>query len=157
MYIHRLVRYGWILAFLLAACVPALSRPDAPQALPSPAGDWMLKLTQTGGFAGVKLHVQVSSDGSLTADDQRTGRQVSQTLPPEIVAQIASQVGPLLQATPVPARAGCADCFLYRLEFTSEGKTASLEADDTTLSDSGAADLVKLLQQLRDKALRANP
>ena len=154
---HRFFRSAWILALLLAGCAPFSRLPDAADPLPSPSGDWTLKFTQSGGFAGVKLIAQVSSDGRLTAEDQRSGRSVSQTLPPEAVAQIAAQVPHVMQGTRVRPNSGCADCFLYRLEFTSGGQTVSLEADDTTLSDSGAAELVKLLQQLRDQALRTAP
>jgi hypothetical protein len=154
---HGLFRVAWILTVLLAGCTPFSRVPDAADPLPSPSGDWTLKLTQSGGFAGVNLVVQVSSDGRLTAEDQRAGRSVSQTLPPEAVAQIAAQVPQGMQSTRVRPNSGCADCFLYRLEFTSGGQTRSLEADDTTLSNSGAAELVRLLQQLRDQALRTAP
>ena len=157
MFTRGLLRYAWLLAVALAACSPAPRIPDVPQALPSPAGDWTIKLTQSGGFAGVLLTVQVSSDGTLTAENQRAGRSVKQSLPPDIVAQLASQVAPVLQVTPAAPRSGCADCFLYRLEFTTEGKTARIEADDMTLSGSGVAGLVKLLQQLRDRALSSKP
>jgi hypothetical protein len=157
MFTHGFFRYSWMLALLLAACAPTLQIPDAPQELPSPSGNWTLKLTQSGGFAGVNLTVQVSSDGTLTAENQRAGSSAKQTLAPETVGQLASQVPSLLQVTPAAPRSGCADCFLYRLEFTTDGKTARVEADDMTLSGSGVAELVKLLQQLRDRALSSNP
>jgi len=157
MFIHRLFRYGWIAALLLSACAPGVQMQDAPQVEPSPAGDWTVKLTQSGGFAGVMLTVQVSSDGKLTAENQRTRRSVTQTLPPETVAQIKPQVARVLQVTPAVPHSGCADCFLYRLELTSGDGSTRVEADDMTLADSGIADVVRLLQQLRDRALGTNP
>ncbi len=152
---HAFLRYGWILALLLAACGPAAQSPVAPQASPSPAGEWTVKLTQSGGFAGVMLTVQVSADGTLVAENQRAGSSVTKSLPPETIARIASQSSQFLQMTPVAPRSGCADCFLYKLEFHALDRTSYVEADDTTLAASGAADLVRLLQQLRDEALKA--
>jgi hypothetical protein len=152
---HSILRYVWPLVLLAAACAPAAQPPDALQASPSPAGEWTIKLTQSGGFAGVMLTVQVSSDGRLVAENQRAGSSVTKTLPTETTAQIGRYYAQVLQATPIVPRSGCADCFLYRLEFTSAGRGAHIEADDTTLGASGAADLIRLLQQLRDEALRA--
>ncbi len=151
------LRSGCILAILLSACVPALRAPTSPQAVPSPAADWTIKLTQSGGFAGVMLTVQVSSDGRLTAQNQRAMRSVTQILPPETVAQLARYHARALQVTPAAPHTGCADCFLYSLEFSSSGTTSHIEADDTTLADSGVAELVRLLQQVRDRALGSNP
>jgi hypothetical protein len=140
---------------LLAACVPVSRQAEAPQASPSPAGEWTVKLTQSGGFAGVMLTVQVSSDGSLIAENQRAGRKVTKTLPSETTAQIARYYSQLLQVTPAPQRSGCTDCFLYRLDFSAAGRAGRLEADDMTLAASGAADLVSLLRRLREEALQA--
>ncbi len=133
---HASLRYGWVLALLLAACGPAAQFPDAPQASPTPASDWTVKLTQSGGFAGVMLSVEVSADGTLVAANQRAGRSVTRSVPAETIAQIARQSYGLLQTTPVAPRSGCADCFLYRLEFSSPGRSGYIEADDTTLSAS---------------------
>ncbi len=152
---HASLRYGWVLALLLAACGPAAQFPGTPLASPTPAGDWTVKLTQSGGFAGVMLTVQVSSNGTLVAANQRAGRSVTRSVPTETIAQIAHQSYGLVQITPVPRRSGCADCYLYRLEFSSPGRSGYIEADDTTLSASSAADLIRLLQQLRDEALKA--
>jgi hypothetical protein len=157
MSIRGLFRYGWIVAILLSACGPALQAPEAQQPVPSPAGDWALKLTQSGGFAGVMLTVQVASDGRLTAENQRTKRTVTQTLPADTMAQLAPHLRGVLGVTPPAPRGGCADCFLYHLEFKSGDSVARIDADDTTLGDSGVADLVRFLQQLRDQALRTNP
>src|SRR5512142_1246459 len=148
-------RFTWILALALAACGPAVVSPPASQASPAPAQDWTVKLTQSGGFAGVLLTVQVSSDGTLIARNERAGSSVTKSLPPEATAQIASFAAGLAAATSATPRSGCADCFLYRLEVTSGGRSAAIDADDTTLAGSGAAELIQLLQRLRDEALRA--
>ncbi len=152
---HRVfLPYSWILALLLAACGPAAAFPIVPQASPSSAMQWTVKLTQSGGFAGVMLTVQVSSDGTLVAENQRAGSSVTRRLPPETIGLIALHYSRLSQGTSAAPRSGCADCFLYRLEFSSPERSGHVEADDTTLAASGAADLIRLLQQLRDDALR---
>lgn len=144
------------LAVCLAACSPR-SPFSAPQPLPSPGASWSVQLNQSGGFIGVKLNVQVSSDGRLTAEDQRAGRTVTQQLPPEALARLLRLYSSIIPPPSGPQQSACADCFLYDLQLNSEGQTIQIHADDTTLASSGAADLIAYLQQLRDSALRSKP
>ena len=51
----------------------------------------------------------------------------------------------------------CADCFIYDLQLTSGGKIVQIQADDITLPDSGVAELIRFLRELRDRALRSTP
>ncbi len=153
----RLLRSMFGLVLLLSACAPFLAPRTDLKPLPSPAGDWTISLTQSGGFAGVSLKVEVSSDGQLTAEDQRTGRKVTKSLPAETISRLAQLHSAALAARPAPAHSGCADCFLYDLQLNAGGKSVQIKADDTTLTDSGAAELIGLLQQLRDDALRSQP
>ncbi len=153
----RLLRSMFGLVLVLSACTPFLAPRSSPQPLPSPSGDWTVSLTQSGGFVGVSLKVEVSSNGQLKAEDQRSGRTVTKSVPPETLYKLAQLHAAALVAKPAPAHSGCADCFLYDLQLDSAGKFVQIKADDTTLSDSGAAELVGLLQQLRDDALRSQP
>lgn len=154
----------------LSACGPAVLQAEGPQPFASPvdlqtqpsfSGPWSLSLTQSGGFAGVMLTVQVSSDGKLTAEDQRSGRSVTQTLPAGTLAKLAELTSSVAStasgAGPKPQKSSCRDCFLYDLQVTSAGRTARIQADDTTLGASGAQELIGLLRQLRDGALRGQP
>ncbi len=143
-----------LMAFL-AGCARPLPTSSAPQPLPSPAADWTMTLTQSGGFAGVMLKVVVSSDGKLTAEDQRSGRTVTQHLTADAVARLASLSSGLVVTTPAESRSGCADCFIYDLQVDAGGRSVQIHADDTTLADSGAEDLIRTLQGLRDAALRS--
>ncbi len=145
------------LVMLASACGPAQLVPPDPQPLPSPAASWTINLMQSGGFAGVALTIQVTSDGRLTAEDQRAGRSVSVDLPPETVAKLAQLYSESLAATAQPKQTGCADCFIYDLELRSGGRIVSVHADDTNLNDSGATELIRMLQQLRDNALKGQP
>lgn len=140
---------------VLASCSPFASTKPASQPLPSPGQDWSAVLTQTGGFAGVDLTVEVASDGQLTARDQRTGREVTEKLSP----QSRSKLSRLILATESSARgqmkqSACADCFLYELQIQMNGRTSYTRVDDTRLQDSGVADLIAFLQDLRDGALK---
>lgn len=159
----RLICTALTLAVLASGCGPArleslppqpLPSPADQQLLPSPTGPWTMTLTQSGGFAGVSLGVTVSSDGQLTAQDLKAGRKVTKSLSPETVAKLADLYSAGAFITPQAGRSSCADCFHYDLQVSSGGRVVMVRADDTTLGGSGAADLVRLLQQLRDEALK---
>ena len=145
------------LMLFLAAC-SSLSRPtSAPQPLPSPTGAWTMTLHQSGGFVGVSLTTEISSDGRLTATDDRSGRTVQQNLPADTMRHLIQLYSQAVIATPEGPQGACADCFLYDLQIVSGGRTTQVHADDTTLEASGASDLVTFLGQLHDTALRAAP
>ncbi len=112
MFHNRLFCVSLALAMLLAACGPAELQPAGPQPLPSPSKSWSVTLTQSGGLAGVLLNVQLSSDGQLVADDLKSGRSVTQGLPPETLAKLASMLSTVVVATPESPHSDCADCFL---------------------------------------------
>jgi hypothetical protein len=166
MFNSRLICAVLTLMVLASACGPArlepftpepLPSPAAPQPLPSPADSWIMTLTQSGGLAGVSLNVTVSSDGQLTAVDQRSGRTVTQSLPSETVVKLADMYSAIALITPTVGHSNCADCFTYTLRVSSGSRVVDVKADDTTLDASGAADLVRLLRQLRDEALKSQP
>ena len=155
-----------VLTLFLAACGPAtitppdavpLPSPSGPQSLPSPAQPWDLSLTQSGGFAGVQLKVDVSSAGRLSAEDQRSGKKVSRQLDAATLEKLAGLAAAVAASTPQSPHSSCADCFLYDLQVTSGARTVHVQADDTTLAASGAQELVSLLNQLRDGALKSQP
>ena len=153
-----------MLALFLAACGPATITPPDAQPLPSPsgpqpspAGAWDITLSQSGGIAGVQLNVEVSSDGRLTAEDQRSGKKVTKELDAATLEQLSRLVSAITTSTPGSPHSNCADCFLYDLQITSGSQRAHVQADDTTLAASGAQALIGLLQQLRSGALQSQP
>ena len=148
------------LAFMitsLVACGTVLAPTSAPQPLPSPGSSWTMKLDQSGGIAGVSLSLEITSDGRLTAKDERSGRVVVQDVPQEAMGRLMQLYSAVQAATPKPLPSACADCFIYDLEVSSGEGLVQIHADDTTLADSGAADLIAFLRQLRDTALRSSP
>ncbi len=142
---------------ILSACGRLLPIGSAPQPLPSPGENWTIKLTQSGGIAGVMQTLEVSSDGQLKAADQRSGRSVTQSLPPAALAELQRLFSKASLAAATPVHSSCADCFIYDLEVTAGGNKMTVRADDTTLTDSGAAELIAFLRQLRDRALQSVP
>jgi hypothetical protein len=150
----RLIQGVLSISILLSGCV--LTRPT-PQALPTPSKSWTVKLTQSGGFAGVLLIIEVSSDGHLNAQDERAQRSVAQTLSDETIARMSSLISNTKLSRGAVPSSGCADCFIYDLEIRSDGQVVEGRVDDVTIGDSGAADLIAFLRELRDAALRSHP
>ncbi len=154
MFNSRLFGILLALAVLLAACGPAtITAPDV-QPLPSPSSTWDVSLTQSGGFAGVQLKVEVSSDGRLTAENLRSGSTATRQLDAATLGKLSGLVSAIPASTPQLPASKCADCFLYDLQITSGARTIHIQADDTTLAASGADQLIGLLRELRDTALK---
>jgi hypothetical protein len=146
---------------LLAACAPASA---SPQPLPPLEGTWSVKLTQSGGFAGLQRWVSVTSDGAVLASDDRAGAVGSLQLTPAQLADLAALVAQSSVQSPdsypnasYPNRSypnsGCADCFLYYIEIHSGNTRFSAQADDVTLPGSGLEPLVTKLLGLMMEAL----
>ncbi len=140
---------------LATACGTPVAVSSGPQPLATaPAAGWAISLTQSGGIAGVMLKVVVTSDGQLTATDERSGRTVTRDLPSDTVARLASLAANTIASTPSTKQSNCADCFKYDLQIDAGGRSHHFQADDTTLEASGAQDLIRVLQGLRDGALK---
>ena len=150
----KLLRLAVLISMSLSACGAVMPVPSSPQPLPSPSGKWQVKLTQSGGFAGVLLSVEVASDGQLTAEDQRAGRVVTQTLSPETTAELGRLIAGTRPTVTNKPGSACADCFIYDLQLHLDAGDIQVHVDDTTLGDSGAMDLIMRLSQLRDAALK---
>jgi hypothetical protein len=112
-----------------------------------------MRLTQTGGFAGVDMAVQVTSVGEMKAEDRRTGRTATLNLPPGELSELDRLRQALTSQQTERPPSGCADCFLYDLEIASNSGVIRVQADDTTLASSGAQALIERLRELRDRAL----
>jgi hypothetical protein len=155
------VRRHLVASLMVMVCLSAsacgISHAALPAPLPSPSGAWTIRLTQSGGFAGVLLTIQITSDGKLEAQDHRSGRSVARELTPETVAQLGTLVSQLRIAGGTPPPSACADCFLYDLELESATGTTRVHADDTSMADSGAAAVIGFLRQLGDNALAGRP
>jgi hypothetical protein len=141
----------------LSSCGTAGSIKPIPQPLASPSDNWNVKLTQSGGIAGVLLTVDVSSDGQLKAEDQRSQRSVTKILPLQTIAELKGLIFNTGVATSRILQSACADCFIYDLEIQSDGKDVKIHIDDVTINDSSAQGLITTLLKIRDEALNPNP
>ena len=150
----KLLYLALLISMTLSACRSVAPIPPSPQPLPSPSAQWRAKLTQSGGIAGVLLSVEVASDGQLTAENQRTGYTVTQTMSPQTTAELGRLIGGIAPSGGDKPGSPCADCFVYDLELHRDSGDTQIHADDTSIDDSGAADLIRRLSQLRDDALR---
>jgi hypothetical protein len=147
------LRFALQLAFVamtLSACAPST---PFPPPIPSPAENWTIVLKQSGGFAGVSLTVRVESDGAMTATEARGGREVTKPVSHSDMRAVERVLDALILHGQGGERSTCADCFLYELQITNLGGTIEWRGDDTTLDESGAGELVRLLGRLRDEAL----
>ena len=143
----KLLHLAIFISMLLYACGVVKPVPSSPQPLPSPSGKWQVKLTQSGGFAGVLLSVEVASDG------QRTGSTVTQTLSPQTMAELGRLIRGIAHSGGDKPSSACADCFVYDLELHQDSGDIQIHADDMSLDNFGAADLIARLRQLRDASL----
>jgi hypothetical protein len=140
-----------------SSCGEAKSIKTNPQPLPSASDKWNVKLTQTGGIAGVFLTVKVSSDGQLIAENQRSQQNVTKTLSSQTIAELRGLIFNSVLSTSHVQQTGCADCFIYDLEIQSEGNNVKIQVDDVSINNSGAQELITTLLRIRDDALRPNP
>lgn len=145
------------ISLMLAAC--SLTSPATPQPLPlpSPGRPWTITLTQSGGFVGVLRSIQVASDGHMTVQDQRSGRVVSQELPPDTMRLLNQLLSESTISTLTPAPPACSDCFIYDLVLASVGPSIEIHANDISIDSSGAEGLINFLGKLRDDALATSP
>jgi hypothetical protein len=138
----------------LPGCAPAVDVGfDAPTP-PELEGEWSVKMTQSGGIMGLMRSVEVSSDGNFTISDGRLEPATTGKLSDDDLRMLRE----LVENARVSARGAnisvCADCFVYDIEITSNGKTFTAQVDDMTLPDSGMEALVTFLRGLMDANLR---
>jgi len=147
----------FLISFILVACAGASVSTDEPKPLSTPANgpasacgvpsQWTIQLNRSGGIAGVDETMTLDSGGRLTVQSERSSRDVQQTISQDQVNTIA---GLLSQACPFemqPNDAGCADCFLYKINIQMNGQSYVLLATDVTLTED-LQPLVGALSQL---------
>jgi hypothetical protein len=141
-------------AGLIVCCLACSSRAASA---PSPAqrsGDesWKVTFRMSGGFAGFRRELEVSSSGAATATDEKRRQRVTAQVPGDELLFIGSLV---TAAKPSEAsRPGsCRDCLEYDIEITSAGRRVTVRANDATLAGSDASRLVDALRRLQDRLL----
>lgn len=144
-----------VLAFFgcLLACASSAVTPEARTNAPLPP--WQVRMTMSGGFAGVAQTVMVTSDGALTARDVKRGLGVTRRLDDRRLAEIAQTLSALRaepeRGEPFPGR--CADCFVYQIEAVLDGEQRQIRISSDRLADSPYRDLVRILTETMRHAL----
>ncbi len=149
-----------LISLLLAACAtpatetPAREAPAKPERTKTPIAWSSIKLTQSGGLAGVSRIITFSQDGRGSAVDERAAKNVEVTLTAEQVAQMDALVQEVVKLPRVALESTCVDCFVYALEVSSSGKTKIVQLSEAQLAASGFEALVTFLRALMDVALQ---
>ena len=146
-----------ITLIFLSSCGNIKSVLPNTQPLPSPSGKWNIKLTQSGGIAGVLLTVEVTSDGLLKAENQRSQQIVTKFLSSQTVFELKKLIVSTVSSASKTTQSACADCFIYDLEIQLDGSNVKIHVDDVTINNSRAQELIAKLTGLRDEALKPNP
>ena len=140
---------------ILAACGSPVTEAPAKPRRTKTAPIWSsIKMTQSGGLAGVSRIITVSRDGLGSAIDERAGKNMAITLSAEQVAQLDSIVLSSMNLPEITLDVNCADCFIYTLEVTFPKKTGVVQVSDTQLATSGYEPLVTFLRALLDATLQ---
>ncbi|MCE7859264.1 MAG: hypothetical protein DYG86_05700 [Chloroflexi bacterium CFX2] len=114
--------------------------------------DWSVKMTLSGGFAGLRRNIRVYSDGNYTVADEKVNHTINGTLTENQLKQLEGMISTVEFTAPkIPSV--CADCFNYDVEIVSGSRKLLFSVDDMSLNDSGVGDLVEFLRGLMDAAL----
>ncbi len=130
-----------------SATVSSLEAKSLPQ--------WQVRLSQSGGFAGVSRRVELDSNGALKVSDENSGVEITTNLPPEALKEIAALVlgAQAGEQKPVPPGSACRDCFNYVLTIERDGERIQVRADDMTLNQVPLEPLISRLLELQKEAL----
>lgn len=136
--------------------------PSTPDASDTISGkqhleSWKIDYEVSGGFAGIRQQLNMSSDGRLIALDLKRKRRVEQQASPEQLIKIADALSkidfPRLQATVPKLSNLCADCFQYVLTVVIGDQHERLHFDDVSLKDPACTVLIGLLSSTLNRSL----
>ena len=160
---RTILLYALLITLLIAGCSPS-STPEPPQTptpetiksdLPSLDGEWIIKMTHSGGIMGLMRSIEISSDGKYTVTDERANKTIIKQLSANELSKlekIVSNTKYITAERPIPSV--CADCFIYNLEVQGIGKKFSVQVDDISMPNSGMEPLIRYLRNLIDAALK---
>ena len=156
--------YAFLITLLIAGCVPSTTPeplktpvPTTPVGSDSPVlnGEWIIKMTHSGGIMGLSRSISVSSDGKFTVLDEQTDETINGELSVDEVSKINELV---LSTEYIPASKpdgmACADCFIYDLDIQENGEKSIIQLNDISLPNSGLEPLVIYLRDFIDTALK---
>jgi len=136
--------------------------PSAPKAVHETSekqrpGLWEIEYEISGGFAGIRRQLKLSSDGRLLVTDLKQKKHIEQQASSEQLAEIANILAKIdFARSPetLPQFSNrCADCFQHVLTAVVRGQRYTLRFNDITLKDSECAPLTRLLLSMVNQAL----
>ncbi len=144
----------WLLPLLFALFFSACSQNEGiTYTAPTLEDDWSIKMTLSGGIAGVMQNIEVQSDGSYAITDASLKETRKGKLTKDELSKLDEMISSL-EFNPVESASTCADCFLYQIEIESGGRKMIVKADDMTLGDSGIGELTEFLRGVMDANLK---
>jgi hypothetical protein len=118
---------------------------------------WKIEYQVSGGFAGVRRQMELSSDGKLIATDLKRGKSIERQASPEQLTQITSILAKIDFGGRKEARPRvldrCADCFQHAVAVHINKQRHSLHFDDVSLRGSPYAALIGFLSSLLNQCL----
>jgi len=155
-----------LLIILLSACAPVAPQSAATPLATPPSKSvqqvppvlqpnaWSVRMTLTGGIMGLSRTLEITSDGQVTAVDERSAKTNTVQLTADELTKLQTMIAESSFTAPsMPT--GCADCFIYNVEIDSgSGKPFTFQVDDTSIDASGMGPLVHYLYGLIQRALK---
>lgn len=150
-----------LLAGGLAGCLQHGSTSSAPSLIAESehviTEKWQILLALSGGFAGLRSTMELSSTGSMTVIEQKSARQVVSLVPDKELAEIALLAKNVNSLQPSGRLPNCRDCFQYDFTVRMNGQQFSVQLNDLSLPGSGIGPLINILVNLQERALAGEP
>ena len=132
---------------LIPTPTPEMLPTQAVGRLPKLSGDWHIRMAQSGGIAGVSRTLEISSSGEMTIIDERSKKQSTSQLPPDVLAMLKEMVAST-EYRPISQPMGCADCFIFDLQVDNGKEKFQTQIDEVNLPNSGLETLVGFLGKM---------
>jgi len=148
----------WICALLfcmlyVSGCEITSTPVPTNDRIPPLTGAWSIRMVHSGGIMRVSRSIQISSEGTYTVTDERTGSTKEGRLSGPELDRLTELVASI-QYSRSSGPSGCADCFIYDIEISGAQKAFTARADDVSLADSGLGPLAMELRAIMDRELK---
>jgi hypothetical protein len=97
--------------------------------------NWTIQYTRSGGFVGLEQSLTLKSDGSLKVQNEKPPADETKTVSSAQLETISNQLVRACPFTVEATKGVCADCYSYELTIQMDGRTYTVEAIDTTLTE----------------------
>ena len=136
-----------VLVLFLSACTGADT--ESPTATQPVNREWSVNMEVSGGFAGIRQGLTVSSTRRVTVEDHRTNRTTTFLGTDEQIAAIGQLVKTYVESDAISTAkqkpGKCADCFNYTLIAQSNGVTKTSNLDGFPEKDTIEWQLVRAM------------